>query len=128
MDLTPLLNEENINQNLRHMEFPWPSLVVSRGNEIEKEIKMGRKYPFKEVIHAHAGRSPRNGTKTSYFFPAAPQGIGEIKSVKKMRSGDLLVHTTSAIQSKSYLSAKTFLDSPLLITPHKLQSRRHSRT
>ncbi|GFU99576.1 uncharacterized protein TNCV_4082971 [Trichonephila clavipes] len=44
------------------------------------------------------------------------QEIGEPKSVKKMRSGDLLVETTSAIQSKSYLCAKTFLDSPLLVT------------
>ncbi|GFY26922.1 hypothetical protein TNCV_930631 [Trichonephila clavipes] len=36
-----------------------------------------------------------------------------------MKSGDLLVETNSAVQSKSYLSAKTFLDSPLLITLHK---------
>lgn len=33
------LTEDTINQNLRHMEFPWPSPVVSLGNEIEKEIK-----------------------------------------------------------------------------------------
>ncbi|GFU55469.1 hypothetical protein TNCV_2812851 [Trichonephila clavipes] len=36
-----------------------------------------------------------------------------------MHSGDLLVETTSAIQSKLYLSAKIFQDSPLLVTPHK---------
>ncbi|GFT05171.1 alanine aminotransferase 1 [Nephila pilipes] len=68
MDLSPLLNADNINQNLRHMEFPWPSLVVSRGNEIEKEIKMGRKYPFKEVIHAHAGDPQGMGQKPVTFF------------------------------------------------------------
>lgn len=33
------LTTDTINQNLRHMEFPWPSPVVSLGNEIEKEIK-----------------------------------------------------------------------------------------
>ncbi|GFY12843.1 uncharacterized protein TNCV_3074031 [Trichonephila clavipes] len=49
----------------------------------------------------------------------ALQTIGEPKSVKKMKSGDLLVETNSAVQSKSYLSAKTFLDFPLLVTPHK---------
>ncbi|GFT29409.1 RNA-directed DNA polymerase from mobile element jockey [Trichonephila clavipes] len=36
-----------------------------------------------------------------------------------MRSGDLLVETTSAIQSKSYLSTKHFLDSTLTVTPHR---------
>ncbi|GFV21277.1 uncharacterized protein TNCV_4323171 [Trichonephila clavipes] len=36
-----------------------------------------------------------------------------------MRSGDLLVETQSNIQSTFYLSAKTFLDSPLLVTPNK---------
>ncbi|GFY08409.1 hypothetical protein TNCV_1358151 [Trichonephila clavipes] len=42
-----------------------------------------------------------------------------------MRSGNLFVETKSNIQSKSYLSAKTFLDSPLLVAPLKsLNSRR----
>ncbi|GFW80516.1 uncharacterized protein TNCV_2416181 [Trichonephila clavipes] len=36
-----------------------------------------------------------------------------------MKSGDLFIETNSAVQSKSYLSAKTFLDSSLLVTPHK---------
>ncbi|GFV75735.1 hypothetical protein TNCV_1756631 [Trichonephila clavipes] len=36
-----------------------------------------------------------------------------------MRSGGLLVETKSAIQSKSYLSIKMFLDSTLTVTPHR---------
>lgn len=44
MDLLPNLTQDTINQNLRHMEFPWPSLVVSRGNEIENDIKMVSSY------------------------------------------------------------------------------------
>ncbi|GFX37040.1 hypothetical protein TNCV_1175401 [Trichonephila clavipes] len=36
-----------------------------------------------------------------------------------MRSGDLLVETKSAVQSKSYLSTKHFLDSTLTVTPHR---------
>ncbi|GFT62001.1 putative RNA-directed DNA polymerase from transposon BS [Trichonephila clavipes] len=43
---------------------------------------------------------------------------GEPKSVKKLRSGDLLIETSSAVQTKSFLLAK-FLDSPANITPHK---------
>ncbi|GFV40506.1 uncharacterized protein TNCV_2500331, partial [Trichonephila clavipes] len=48
------------------------------------------------------------------------KGIGgDPKSVKKLRSGDLLVETVSALQSKSFLRAKTFIDSTLTVTPHK---------
>ncbi|GFW20558.1 RNA-directed DNA polymerase from mobile element jockey [Trichonephila clavipes] len=57
--------------------------------------------------------------KSPFAIFKALQTIGEPKSVKKMKSGDLRVETNSAVQSKSYLSAKTFLDSPLLVTPHK---------
>ncbi|GFX01365.1 uncharacterized protein TNCV_4736061 [Trichonephila clavipes] len=44
---------------------------------------------------------------------------GEPKSVKRLRFGDLLIETNSAIQTKSFLLAKTFLNSPLIVTPHK---------
>ncbi|GFV57825.1 uncharacterized protein TNCV_3072041 [Trichonephila clavipes] len=58
--------------------------------------------------------------KSSFAVFRALQAIGEPKSVKKkMKSGDLLIETNSAVQSKSYLSAKTFLDLLLLVTPHK---------
>ncbi|KFM78584.1 Alanine aminotransferase 2-like protein, partial [Stegodyphus mimosarum] len=62
------LTADTINQNLRHMEFPWPSPVVSRGNEIEREIKKGKKFPFEEVIHAHAGDPQGMGQKPVTFF------------------------------------------------------------
>ncbi|GFX59557.1 uncharacterized protein TNCV_2034851 [Trichonephila clavipes] len=42
-----------------------------------------------------------------------------------MRSGDLLVETKSAIQSKSYLPTKKFLDSSLTVTPHRSLSSSH---
>ncbi|GFT64131.1 uncharacterized protein TNCV_5139931 [Trichonephila clavipes] len=47
------------------------------------------------------------------------RGICERKFFKKLRSGDLLVETKSAAQSKSYLTAKTFLDFPLQVAPHR---------
>ncbi|GFW36815.1 uncharacterized protein TNCV_4348561 [Trichonephila clavipes] len=57
--------------------------------------------------------------KSPFAIFKALQAIGEPKSVKKMRSSDLLVETKSAIQSKSYLSTKHFLDSTLTVTPHR---------
>ncbi|GFT99262.1 uncharacterized protein TNCV_73581 [Trichonephila clavipes] len=64
---------------------------------------------------------PNNEMSRKFPFAIfkALQTIGEPKSVKKMKSSDLLVETNSAVQSKSYLSAETFFDSPLLVTPHK---------
>ncbi|GFU23696.1 uncharacterized protein TNCV_2340951 [Trichonephila clavipes] len=44
---------------------------------------------------------------------------GEPKSIKRLRPGDLLIETSSAVQTKSFFLAKTFLDSPLTISLHK---------
>ncbi|GFT53847.1 uncharacterized protein TNCV_4124241 [Trichonephila clavipes] len=49
----------------------------------------------------------------------SPSLGGEPKSVKRLRSGDLLVETNSALQTKSFLLAKSFLNSPDTINPHK---------
>ncbi|GIY78144.1 CCHC-type domain-containing protein [Caerostris darwini] len=45
--------------------------------------------------------------------------LGTPKSVKKFRSGDLLVETANALQSKSLLLAKSFLGQPIIVSPHK---------
>ncbi|GFX67731.1 RNA-directed DNA polymerase from mobile element jockey [Trichonephila clavipes] len=61
--------------------------------------------------------------KSPFVVHKAVIGIGkEPKSIKKLRSGDLLIETTSALQSKSFLLAKTFLDFPLTVTPHTHKS------
>ncbi|GBN39047.1 hypothetical protein AVEN_129805-1 [Araneus ventricosus] len=44
---------------------------------------------------------------------------GSPKSIKRSRSGDLLIETTSAVQTKSYLLAKKFLYYQISITVHK---------
>ncbi|GFX80349.1 RNA-directed DNA polymerase from mobile element jockey [Trichonephila clavipes] len=44
---------------------------------------------------------------------------GEPKSVKRLQSGDLLKETTSALQTKSFLLAKSFLNNPVTLSPHK---------
>ncbi|GFV27663.1 uncharacterized protein TNCV_3523371 [Trichonephila clavipes] len=58
--------------------------------------------------------------KSPFAIQTALKGIGgDPKSVRKLRSGDLLIETASDVQSKSFLIAKTFLDSTLTVTPHK---------
>ncbi|GBO22673.1 hypothetical protein AVEN_230202-1 [Araneus ventricosus] len=44
---------------------------------------------------------------------------GSLRSVKKLRSGDLLLETNSAVQTKSFLLAKTFLNNPVTVTLHR---------
>ncbi|GBN43111.1 hypothetical protein AVEN_100029-1 [Araneus ventricosus] len=58
--------------------------------------------------------------KSPFAIQKGLDGISKnLKSLKKLASGDLLLETGSALQSKAFLSAKTFLDLPVTITPHK---------
>ncbi|GFY05492.1 putative RNA-directed DNA polymerase from transposon X-element [Trichonephila clavipes] len=58
--------------------------------------------------------------KSPFTIQKAIQGIsGDPKSVKKLRSGDLLIKTSSALQTKSLLLTKPFLDCPLTVNLHK---------
>ncbi|GFW24223.1 RNA-directed DNA polymerase from mobile element jockey [Trichonephila clavipes] len=92
MDDTVLVSPKfTVDEIAKHTRF----LILSLPNN-----EMSRKSPF--IIHK------------------ALIGIGgEPKSIKKLRSGDLLIETISAVQSKSFLLAKTFIDSPLTVTPHR---------
>ncbi|GFU98130.1 putative RNA-directed DNA polymerase from transposon BS [Trichonephila clavipes] len=61
--------------------------------------------------------------KSLFAIHTALLGIGgEPKSVKRLRFGDLLIETQSALQTereREYLLAKTFIDSPVILSPHK---------
>ncbi|GFY11668.1 uncharacterized protein TNCV_4231371 [Trichonephila clavipes] len=58
--------------------------------------------------------------KSPFAIQKALIGIGgEPKSVKRLRSGDLLIETTSALQTKFFLLAKSFLNNPVTVSPHK---------
>ncbi|GFV21954.1 RNA-directed DNA polymerase from mobile element jockey [Trichonephila clavipes] len=58
--------------------------------------------------------------KTPFAVQKALVGIGgEPKSVKRLRSGDLLIEGNSALQTKFFLLSKSFLNSPLKISLHK---------
>ncbi|GFW71705.1 putative RNA-directed DNA polymerase from transposon BS [Trichonephila clavipes] len=59
-------------------------------------------------------------SKSPFAIQKALVGIGgDPKSVKRLKSGDLLIKTLSAVQTKSFLLAKTFLNSSVTISPHK---------
>ncbi|GFW49997.1 uncharacterized protein TNCV_2315791 [Trichonephila clavipes] len=59
-------------------------------------------------------------SKSHFVIQKALIGIGgETKSVKRLRSGDMLIETTSALQTKNFLFAKYFLNSPVTVSPHK---------
>ncbi|GBL93015.1 hypothetical protein AVEN_54649-2 [Araneus ventricosus] len=45
---------------------------------------------------------------------------GNSKPIKKLRSGDLLIDTTSALQSKYFLTATKFVDTPVSVVPHSV--------
>ncbi|GFS58334.1 putative RNA-directed DNA polymerase from transposon X-element [Trichonephila clavipes] len=65
-------------------------------------------------------RNNEMSSKSPFVIQKALIGIGgEPKSVKRLRSGDLLIETLSALQTKSFLLAKTFLNSSVTISPHK---------
>ncbi|GFU71544.1 putative RNA-directed DNA polymerase from transposon BS [Trichonephila clavipes] len=58
--------------------------------------------------------------KSPFAIHKALIGIGgELKTVKRLRFGDILIETHTALQTKSFLLANTFLDSPVTICPHK---------
>ncbi|GFT45457.1 putative RNA-directed DNA polymerase from transposon BS [Trichonephila clavipes] len=64
--------------------------------------------------------------KSSFAIHKALIGIGgEPKSVKRLRSGDLLIETSSSLQTKSLLLATYFLDSPLTRNHHKSLNTSH---
>ncbi|GFS91985.1 uncharacterized protein TNCV_1931531 [Trichonephila clavipes] len=62
--------------------------------------------------------------KSPFAIQKTLVGIGgESKSVKRLRSGNLLIETNSTLQTKSFLLAKPFLDCPVSVVPHKSQLR-----
>ncbi|GFV82590.1 uncharacterized protein TNCV_2976991 [Trichonephila clavipes] len=64
------------------------------------------------------GGSPP-GSEPGRWFVIDKESLPHPKILKRLRSGDLLVETNSALQTKSFLLAKHFLNSPVTISPHK---------
>lgn len=59
---------ENMNQNIKRMEYAVRGPLVIRANEIEKELQKGFKKPFSEVIKANIGDCHAMGQKPLTFI------------------------------------------------------------
>ncbi|GFU12394.1 uncharacterized protein TNCV_723561 [Trichonephila clavipes] len=65
-------------------------------------------------------------SKSPFAIQKALVGIGgEPKSVTRIRYGDLLIETLCVVQTMSFLLAKVFLNSPVIISPHKILNSCH---
>ncbi|GFV94199.1 RNA-directed DNA polymerase from mobile element jockey [Trichonephila clavipes] len=103
-----------------HNAQPMASLNPSPG----KGIMLSDRDVDKLSLHTRFLIISLTNNEMSKVSPFAIQkaliGIGgEPKSVKRLRSGDLLIETNSALQTKSFLLAQHFLNSPVTINPHK---------
>ncbi len=63
-----LLTLENMNQNVKQLEYAVRGPLVIRANQLEKELSSGAKKPFKEVIRANIGDCHAMGQKPLTFF------------------------------------------------------------
>ncbi|XP_032781725.2 alanine aminotransferase 1 isoform X1 [Daphnia magna] len=63
-----VLNVDNINPNVKAMEYAVRGPLVIRAGEIEKELAMGVKKPFTEVIKANIGDAQAMGQKPITFI------------------------------------------------------------
>lgn len=50
-----LLNLDNINQNVRNLEYAVRGPIVIRAGQLESELQQGAKKPFKSIIRANIG-------------------------------------------------------------------------
>ncbi|GBN38061.1 hypothetical protein AVEN_208397-1 [Araneus ventricosus] len=70
--------------------------------------------------------APRNSTTNETFHTVSPflvekaitATVGDVKSTKKLRSGDLLVEVQSRKQSEQIVKLKTFSNIPVTVSPH----------
>jgi len=53
--VAPVLTVENMNENVKAVQYAVRGPIVIRAGEIESEIKAGKKYPFDEVIKCNIG-------------------------------------------------------------------------
>ncbi len=65
---TSNLSLDNINQNVRTMEYAVRGPIPIRAVQLDKELKSGAQKPFKEVIRANIGDCHAMGQKPLTFF------------------------------------------------------------
>ncbi|GBO04250.1 hypothetical protein AVEN_85399-1 [Araneus ventricosus] len=72
------------------------------------------------LILSSSDKSRTLSTVSPFAIYKGITGIGgEPKAVRKLKSGDFLIETFTSTQTKSFLLAKTLLDIPISVIPHK---------
>lgn len=66
--MVALLNVENINQNIRNLEYAVRGPLVIRAVQLAKEIEQGAQKPFKSVIRANIGDCHAMNQKPLTFY------------------------------------------------------------
>ncbi|GFU95802.1 uncharacterized protein TNCV_4903941 [Trichonephila clavipes] len=110
-------------------DYLWPTLRCRREAGVSPLLSIGWWYLSSESPKRHCCRvSVADKGCRIYPLDPRPDAValysgctsgGEPKTVKRLRSGDILIETHTALQTKSFLLANTFRDSPVTICPHK---------
>jgi len=64
----PVLTVDNINPNIKAMEYAVRGPLVIRANELQKELAAGKEKPFKEMVFANIGDAHAMGQKPITFI------------------------------------------------------------
>ncbi|GFU50694.1 uncharacterized protein TNCV_240821 [Trichonephila clavipes] len=110
-------------------DYLWPTIRCRREAGVSPLLSIGWWYLSSESPKRHCCRVSA-ADKGCWVYPLDPRPDavalysgctlgGEPKSIKRLRSGDLLIETISDLQTKPFLLAKTFLNSPVNVSPHK---------
>ncbi|GFW52422.1 putative RNA-directed DNA polymerase from transposon BS [Trichonephila clavipes] len=95
---------------------PWDNWHLERGFELLRTFGLVR------WGLGGSGHVEGTGEKLSFASQAAryySRNKRRTQIGQKLRSGDLLIETSSALQTKSLLLTKTFLDCPLIVNLHR---------
>ncbi|GBM86427.1 hypothetical protein AVEN_43387-1, partial [Araneus ventricosus] len=89
------------------------------GQQIESNLLVPHNFPTFFIIHREStDKETFHGVSPFLVEKAISSALGEVKSTKKLRSGDLLVEVNSPTQAKKVLSIKTLSTIAVTVTPY----------
>ncbi|GBN76898.1 hypothetical protein AVEN_11237-1 [Araneus ventricosus] len=89
------------------------------GQQIESNLLVPHNFPTFFIIHREStDKDTFHGVSPFLVEKAISSALGEVKSTKKLRSGNLLVEVNSPTQAKKVLNIKTLSTIAVTVTPH----------
>ncbi|GBM65821.1 hypothetical protein AVEN_12881-1 [Araneus ventricosus] len=89
------------------------------GQQIEFNLLAPHNFPTFFIMHRESSdKETFHGVSPFLIEKAISGALGEVKSTKKLRSGDLLVEVNSPTQAKKILNVKTLSTIAVAVTPH----------